>query len=309
MVGPGRLVSTRVNLHGKAETRGSHAILRHGSSRRRHICGEPHAPRVGEPHGVVSGPKGSCSGSRRVAWGHREPHRENLRCRKMLMFLIQILQESFKKIKHLFYSLGAEKQPLPSAALTSRKNRPRRLASFGQESHDLVAAKLDAGVGAARPVTKVEVEASGGVGNYDGFSGPDAADYLFSNLYVAVHHELKSVLRKTDDAFFEAAEENSAEKMEVGLMGSCVLVMLMKGTDVYEINVGAIQREPDLKNILGKASQDLKQFKQEIMAVKCNCNKLKLLDLIVTMTCEGRCVNLFGTDGVPHTHLWIFAIK
>jgi hypothetical protein len=32
------------------------------------------------------------------------------------------------------------------------------------------------------------------VGIYDGFNGPDATDYLFVNLYVAVHSELKGVL-------------------------------------------------------------------------------------------------------------------
>jgi len=142
------------------------------------------------------------------------------------------------------------------------------------------------------------------VGIYDGFNGPDATDYLFANLYVAVHGELKGVLwddiqvgddgrcchqepapgnaerpcfaqangegaeakrrrtegpvpgsnaaamhrdvlralaralKKTEDAFFAAAEERAEESPELGLMGSCVLVMLMKGTDVYVMNVG-----------------------------------------------------------------------
>ena len=175
------------------------------------------------------------------------------------------------------------------------------------------------------------------VGIYDGFNGPDATDYLFANLYVAVHSELKGVLwddiqvgdgarcsqqevttgnaeclsfaeadgdsseakrkqtevpmlgnkatpvhrdvmralaralKKTEDAFFAAAEEHAAESPELGLMGSCVLVMVMKGTDIYVMNVGdsravlARRPEPDLKNVLGKASQDLQQFKSEIM--------------------------------------------
>ena len=177
------------------------------------------------------------------------------------------------------------------------------------------------------------------VGIYDGFNGPDATDYLFANLYVAVHGELKGVLwddiqvgdgddggccdqeptpgnaerpcfaqangegaeakrrrtegpvpgsnaaamhrdvlralaralKKTEDAFFAAAEERAEESPELGLMGSCVLVMLMKGTDVYVMNVGdsravlARRPEPDLKDVLGKASKDLQQFKAEIM--------------------------------------------
>jgi hypothetical protein len=178
------------------------------------------------------------------------------------------------------------------------------------------------------------------VGIYDGFNGPDATDYLFANLYVAVHRELKGVLwddiqggepvanadhlrfldggndspefhrkpmkrgrtgrpevddaatstggatttmqrnvlmalaralRKTEDAFFEAAEQRAEESPELGLVGSCVLVMLMKGTDVYVMNVGdsrvvlARRREDDFKNIIGKAAQGGQPVKAEIM--------------------------------------------
>jgi hypothetical protein len=176
------------------------------------------------------------------------------------------------------------------------------------------------------------------VGIYDGFNGPDATDYLFANLYIAVHNELKGVLwddiqtgdgarrgqqeasagnaerlclagadgdsaeakrrrtevpmpgnnattpvhrdvlralaralKKTEEAFFAAAEERAADSPELGLMGSCVLVMVMKGKDIYVMNVGdsravlARRPEPDLKNVLGKASQDLQQFKADIM--------------------------------------------
>ncbi|XP_066384520.1 probable protein phosphatase 2C 31 [Miscanthus floridulus] len=175
------------------------------------------------------------------------------------------------------------------------------------------------------------------VGIYDGFNGPDATNYLFANLYVVVHSELKGVLwddiqagdgascgqqeaaagnaerlclaeadgdsaeakrrrtevpmpgnnaipvhrdvlralaralKKTEEAFFVAVEEHAAESPQLGLMGSCVLVMVMKGTDVYVMNVGdsravlARRLEPDLKNVLGKASQDLQQFKAKIM--------------------------------------------
>ncbi|XP_051230804.1 probable protein phosphatase 2C 31 [Lolium perenne] len=167
------------------------------------------------------------------------------------------------------------------------------------------------------------------VGIYDGFNGPDATDYLFANLYVAVHRELKGVLwddneggepvanadhpdggndspefyrkptkrgrteqlemvdgattgggttktiqrevlkalaralRKTEEAFFEAAEQNAEESPELGLMGSCVLVMVMKDKDVYVMNVGdsrvvlARRREADIRNIIGKARQEL----------------------------------------------------
>ncbi|PKI39375.1 hypothetical protein CRG98_040241, partial [Punica granatum] len=105
------------------------------------------------------------------------------------------------------------------------------------------------------------------VGIYDGFNGPDAPDFLISNLYSTVHEELKGLLgnnqpmeggrdgdrgvdhlgvlkalsmalRKTEEAFLEAADQMVTKNPELALMGSCVLVMLMKGEDVYLMNVG-----------------------------------------------------------------------
>ncbi|GFZ18012.1 pol-like 5 [Actinidia rufa] len=173
------------------------------------------------------------------------------------------------------------------------------------------------------------------VGIYDGFNGPDAPDYLLSNLYSAVHKELKGLLwddklessnsgssvpsensnsetefscqpadrrralagkfkgatkkweenqrrwrcewdrerleldrrlkeqliqtgsngsgginhsdvlkalsealRKTEESYLEVADKMVDENPELALMGSCVLVMLMKGEDVYVLNVG-----------------------------------------------------------------------
>ncbi|KAF3545686.1 hypothetical protein DY000_02010569 [Brassica cretica] len=169
------------------------------------------------------------------------------------------------------------------------------------------------------------------VGIYDGFSGPDAPDYLLNNLYTAVQKELngllcndeklrtlgengdtqigkrsdkedsdsgkenfpvttnidavasgarnqeKSVkwrcewenndtksdndcdqkgsnstttdhgdvlkalvqaLRKTEESYLELADTMVEENPELALMGSCVLVTLMKGEDVYVMNVG-----------------------------------------------------------------------
>ncbi|XP_062094829.1 probable protein phosphatase 2C 4 [Humulus lupulus] len=168
------------------------------------------------------------------------------------------------------------------------------------------------------------------VGIYDGFNGPDAPDFLLSNLYPAVHKELKGLLwnekfessansdsnssnseeteqpqmktqvfdkentdsetnldikkqgksqrrwkgewnrerleldkklkenfnrpgskktenvlralsealRNTEDAYLDIADKMVMENPELALMGSCVLVMLMKGEDVYLMNVG-----------------------------------------------------------------------
>ncbi|XP_020107992.1 probable protein phosphatase 2C 4 [Ananas comosus] len=184
------------------------------------------------------------------------------------------------------------------------------------------------------------------VGIYDGFNGPDATDYLLSNLYSAVHGELRGLLweqhqrdghdgddgddhlhlhccdeerqslgaclksawgeersdldrklqaqlrksnsglsvqhrkvlravsqalRKTEEAYLNAADKMLAKNPELALMGSCLLVLLMKGEDVYIMNVGdsravlAQKSEPDLTGILGKATQDLERFKLEML--------------------------------------------
>ncbi|CAK7333859.1 unnamed protein product [Dovyalis caffra] len=158
------------------------------------------------------------------------------------------------------------------------------------------------------------------VGIYDGFNGPDAPDYLLSNLYISIHKELKGLLwndkvestitkaekvmhlidqensplrgnysdgknlryatrggdtdmkrleeklnwklkermncysngvnhydvlralsqalRVTEEAYFESSDKMATDNPELALMGSCVLVMLMKGEDVYLMNVG-----------------------------------------------------------------------
>ncbi|KAI3450407.1 hypothetical protein Pfo_007072 [Paulownia fortunei] len=203
------------------------------------------------------------------------------------------------------------------------------------------------------------------VGIYDGFNGPDAPDYLLSNLYPAVHRELKGLLwddnsnksdsslisnscpaiensslakedfdssrdfseevsrdrtkdgcsrcnqrawrcewdrerleldrrlkeqlnkntsiatgatnhadvlkalsqalKKTEEAYLDLADKMVMENPELALMGSCVLVMLMKGEDVYVMNVGdsravlAKKKEPDLW------SQDLERINEETL--------------------------------------------
>ncbi|EFJ14153.1 hypothetical protein SELMODRAFT_156902 [Selaginella moellendorffii] len=152
------------------------------------------------------------------------------------------------------------------------------------------------------------------VGIYDGFSGPDATDYLMSNLYPAIYRELKGLLwdqkkafqlpprhrrptskvynrRKrmnqrrilqyryeweqeriksekereeqrqrlhgrgavnhaavlkalaraleaTEESYLDMIDEMFEENPELALIGSCVLVMLMKDEDVYILNVG-----------------------------------------------------------------------
>ncbi|GAB4860163.1 Probable protein phosphatase 2C 4 [Ancistrocladus abbreviatus] len=78
---------------------------------------------------------------------------------------------------------------------------------------------------------------------------------------------LSQALKKTEDAYLDIADSMVVENPELALMGSCVLVMLMKGEDVYVMNVGdsravlAQKQEPDLR--LGKIDQDLERINEE----------------------------------------------
>ncbi|KAJ7947651.1 putative Protein phosphatase 2c [Quillaja saponaria] len=80
---------------------------------------------------------------------------------------------------------------------------------------------------------------------------------------------LSQALRKTEEAYLETADQMLMENPELALMGSCVLVMLMKGEDVYVMNVGdsravlAQKAEPDYW--LGKIRQDLERINEETM--------------------------------------------
>ncbi|XP_010253183.1 PREDICTED: probable protein phosphatase 2C 23 [Nelumbo nucifera] len=80
---------------------------------------------------------------------------------------------------------------------------------------------------------------------------------------------LSQALRKTEEAYLDIADKMVMENPELALMGSCVLVMLMKGEDVYLMNVGdsravlAHKAEPDLW--LGKARQDLERINEETL--------------------------------------------
>lgn len=71
---------------------------------------------------------------------------------------------------------------------------------------------------------------------------------------------LDQALRETKEAFFTEVEQGADENPEVGMMGSFVLVMHMKGEVVYVMNIGdsrtmlATRREPNLKNNLGKGA-------------------------------------------------------
>ncbi|KAI3772338.1 hypothetical protein L6452_03522 [Arctium lappa] len=70
-------------------------------------------------------------------------------------------------------------------------------------------------------------------------------------------------LKKTEESYLDIADQMLVENPELALMGSCVLVMLMKGEDVYVMNVG------DSRAVLGQKSepdlwrQDLEKINEE----------------------------------------------
>ncbi|EYU36269.1 hypothetical protein MIMGU_mgv1a002015mg [Erythranthe guttata] len=76
---------------------------------------------------------------------------------------------------------------------------------------------------------------------------------------------LSQALKKTEEAYLDIADRMVMENPELALMGSCVLVMLMKGDDMYVMNVGdsravlAQTKEPDLW------SQDLERINEETL--------------------------------------------
>ncbi|XP_057536394.1 probable protein phosphatase 2C 4 isoform X2 [Amaranthus tricolor] len=80
---------------------------------------------------------------------------------------------------------------------------------------------------------------------------------------------LSIALKKTEDSYLDIADKMVDENPELALMGSCVLGMLMKGEDVYLMNVGdsravlAQKKEPDLR--LGKVDHDLERINEESM--------------------------------------------
>ncbi|KAI3832778.1 hypothetical protein MKW98_002324 [Papaver atlanticum] len=88
---------------------------------------------------------------------------------------------------------------------------------------------------------------------------------------------LSRALEETEEAYLDIADKMFMKNPELALMGSCLLVMLMKGEDVYLMNVGdsravlANKPEPDIG--LGKTCSDLDQIKEETQLDLQSCDE------------------------------------
>jgi len=104
---------------------------------------------------------------------------------------------------------------------------------------------------------RLKEQLSGGDGDDDSVNHSDVLEAL------------SRALRKTEESYLDVADKMVMENPELALMGSCVLVMLMKGEDVYVMNVGdsravlAQKAEPDYW--IGKIRQDLERINEETM--------------------------------------------
>ncbi|KAL5710855.1 putative protein phosphatase 2C 4 [Ranunculus cassubicifolius] len=80
---------------------------------------------------------------------------------------------------------------------------------------------------------------------------------------------LSEALRKTEEAYLDISDLMSMENPELALMGSCVLVMVMKGEDVYVMNVGdsraVLAQKAEQDFLVGKPHRDLERIKEETL--------------------------------------------
>ncbi|CAN8257368.1 unnamed protein product [Cochlearia groenlandica] len=98
----------------------------------------------------------------------------------------------------------------------------------------------------------------------------DCCDHKGSNLTTTNHKDvleaLSQALRKTEEAYLELADMMVKENPELALMGSCVLVTLMKGEDVYVMNVGdsraVLARKPNFA-VGRKKQKELERIRED----------------------------------------------
>ncbi|KAL8504673.1 hypothetical protein ACS0TY_016017 [Phlomoides rotata] len=85
--------------------------------------------------------------------------------------------------------------------------------------------------------------------------GPDGNNVVTVN-HLGVLKALSEALRKTEASYLDIADMMLMENPELALMGSCVLAMVMKGDDVYLMNVGDSRAVLAQKTDVGKTRKD-----------------------------------------------------
>ncbi|KAL0375210.1 UNVERIFIED_CONTAM: putative protein phosphatase 2C 23 [Sesamum radiatum] len=96
------------------------------------------------------------------------------------------------------------------------------------------------------------------------YLGPDGfADNTTTINHLGVLKALSEALRKTEAAYLEIADMMLTENPVLALMGSCVLVMVMKGDDVYLMNVGdsraVLAKKTENDSQVGKTRKDYEE--------------------------------------------------
>ncbi|KAL6519428.1 hypothetical protein OROGR_018748 [Orobanche gracilis] len=84
--------------------------------------------------------------------------------------------------------------------------------------------------------------------------------------HLGILQALSEALKKTEVSYLEIADMMLVENPELALMGSCVLVMVMKGDDVYLMNVGDSRAvlarkksENDFSHVFSKIKRDCEE--------------------------------------------------
>lgn len=101
---------------------------------------------------------------------------------------------------------------------------------------------------------------------------------------------LSKALMKTEETFMDCADMMASENPELALMGSCVLVMLMKGEDVYLMNVG------DSRAVLATKGKMSSEFEMD-----------GLLDLAALQLTLDHCTSVDEVNMSSHAYCYCFA--
>ncbi|KAM3287821.1 putative protein phosphatase 2C 4 [Capsicum chacoense] len=98
----------------------------------------------------------------------------------------------------------------------------------------------------------------------------DQSKYAGIN-HLDVLHALSEALRRAEASYLEITDTMVEENPELALMGSCVLVMLMKGNDVYLVNVGdsraVLAQDPEIDRSIGNLGRINEESRNSIDAL------------------------------------------